>query len=135
MQKRPIILRSLPIVATPCQYRVAKIHTIFFSSLSAAESIIIRLFCKKITYIDKVSYAFLPSCTARTYACVGTLQHTATHTATHCNTLQHTATHCNTLVPRTYVCVHAHTHSKRKCTAKKLNLTYANSSKISYIYK
>ena len=25
------------------------------------------------------------------------LQHSATHTATHCNTLQHTATHCNTL--------------------------------------
>jgi len=25
------------------------------------------------------------------------LRHTATHTATHCNTLQHTATHCNTL--------------------------------------
>jgi len=24
-------------------------------------------------------------------------QHTATHTAIHCNTLQHTATHCNTL--------------------------------------
>jgi len=28
---------------------------------------------------------------------VHALQHTATHTATHCNTPQHTATHCSTL--------------------------------------
>jgi len=60
-----------------------------------------------------------------------TLQHTLQHTATHCNTLQHTATHCNTLqhTCTAHLCKCAHTHSKRKCTAKKLNLTYAKLGK------
>ena len=40
------------------------------------------------------------------------LQHTAQHTATHCNTLQHTATHCNTLQ---HAATHCNTHFRRPC--------------------
>jgi len=73
LQKRPIILRSLLMVATAY-------HTHLF------------------TVSDTMQHTATHTATH-----CNTLQHTATHcntlqhTATHCNTLQHTATHCTTL--------------------------------------
>jgi len=71
LQKRPVILRSLLIVATPyCTFEcnIAR-------STGARE-------CNNCSLLHTATHC-------------NTLQHTATH----CNTLQHTATHCNTLQP------------------------------------
>ena len=82
LQKRPMVLGSLLIVAISCQ------TPLFHRDVT-------QLSRRLNTYCNTLQHATTHG---------NTLQHTATHyntlqhTATHCNTLQHTAAHCNTLI-------------------------------------
>jgi len=63
------------------------------------------------------------------YAIYMTLQHTATHTATHCNILQHTATHCNTLQHTLqHTATHCNTlqHTATHCKTLQHTATHCN---------
>ena len=56
---------------------------------------------------------------------LNTMQDTATHTATHCNTLQHTATHCNTLHHTATHCTTLQ-HTATHCTTLQHTTTHCN---------
>jgi len=87
LQKRPIILRSLRIVASPVLYDWSATHCNTLQNTA--------------THCNTLQH---------TATHCNTLQHTATHcntlqhTSTHCNTLQHTATHCNTRIAFNTLC-------------------------------
>jgi len=146
LQKKPIILRSLLIVATP----YVLLHTHVHACVHFVERV-----CKSVCVFECVSARahFDIACTneschilqhAATHCSIlqhtaillawpvvmsrvtycNTLQHagvyynTLQHTATHCNTLQHTATHCNTLQHTAYFGIfwHGVTPSMRDMT-------------------
>ena len=106
LQKRPIILRSLLIVATPYLSSHIIHHLLMassFDSFSDSHSFpvdILRM-CDAQHTLQPTATHCNPLQPTATHG--NPLQHTATHcnplqpTATHGNTLQHTATHCNTL--------------------------------------
>ena len=93
LQKRPIILRSLLIEATPfvCGIGIPKAEPRRAHTL------------KKALDIDSQRTATRCNTLQHTVTCCNTLQHTATDcnvlqcAASHCNTLQRSATHCNAL--------------------------------------
>jgi len=82
LQKRPIILRSLLIVAT--QYQPMDKRSVVP---------LLHLCIYKTNLRAYVCVRVCVSVCVHVCACINTLQHTATQ----CNTLQHTATHWNTL--------------------------------------
>ena len=117
LQKSPIILRNLLIVATPQQFVT---HTHDLSTLLSLSSFSLYLSC---THTHTHTHAHIHSCNTL-------LQHTpATHYCnSHCTTLQNrllrayilqhtTATHyCNTLLQHT-TATHTAPHSKTGCYA------------------
>jgi len=87
LQKRPIIFRSLLIVATP--YIFTYSHA-FSRPLSCIHAILLAR--SRVHTHTVCAYQFRDRQGPR----ASTLCNTLLHTATHCSTLQHTATHCNT---------------------------------------
>jgi len=110
LQKRPAILSSLLIVATPYLYtRSANCTTLGHTAAP----------CNTMQHT---------ATRCRTCITCNILQHTATH----CNTLQHTATHCNTLqhtstcaIAQIYRSVNLYTHSAN-CTTLQHIATHCN---------
>jgi len=102
LQKRPIILRSLLIVATPDPHDKYPLYFVTHNAKRCNTLPSTAKHCNTlqhtVTHCNTLQH-IVTYCTAlqRLATNYNTLQHTASTLKAHCNTLQHTATYCNTL--------------------------------------
>ena len=107
LQKRPIFLSILLIVAIPYALKCLKLGFVVVALQHTA------------THCDTLQHTATHCKRDSFIRDAGMYNESSQHTATHCNTLQHTATHCNTLRHATTCCNTLrhmnHSHVTQEC--------------------
>ena len=124
LPKRPMILRSLRIVATPYQHLNINLGSTWVVLWVNIMCVCLYIGLFVYMYVQKLTHTILDSTRQRTATHCNAIWQTPQRTATHSNTLQHCDTlaiHCNTLQ---YTATHCNVNALQRCSAYWSN--YAN---------